>query len=87
MAFIRQHVPKFFDVLSPTIAEFNSTEELLEIPFVKMYRLDTNGEPDDYFHRYSLDSKNTLIVEMDKGKFHTIVGFITGSHNLNLPSF
>ena len=87
MANIKQNMPYFFSQkFPPAIVEFNSQDELLEIPFVKRYRIDIDGKPDEYFHRYSLD-KNNLLVEMCGGAGFFVIGFITGDHNLNLPKW
>ena len=86
MAIIKQHVPNFFDTIIPAVNDFNTLGDLLEIPFVKMYRLNFKGEPDEYFYRYSLSSDNNiLLAEIFQGEKYVIVGYIIGDHNLQLP--
>ena len=83
MASIKRFVPQLLSEIFPEeVTEFKTQDELLEIHFVKTFRLDKNGKPDRYFYRYVLDG-DKLMVETTKG-FSTMVGSITGNHNLTL---
>jgi hypothetical protein len=88
MAFIKENIPPFFDILAPEIAEFNSQDELLEIPFVKRFRIDHEGNDDIFFYRYSLFDTNKLLVEICNGKSNFVVGFLSGNYTfLHLPKW
>lgn len=83
VASIKRFVPQLLSEIFPEeVAEFKNQEELLEIHFVKTFRLDKNGKSDRYFYRYVLDG-DKLMVETIIG-FSTMVGSITGTHNLTL---
>ena len=84
MAHIKQFTPKIFQNDNPIIAEFNSTHELLNIPFVRKFAEDLHGEPDFYFHRYSI-SGNNLIVECNDGKYKWVIGVIDDISKVTLP--
>jgi hypothetical protein len=86
MASITRYIPPLLeDVYTPEICEFITQDELLEIPFVKTFRIDSKGYTDRYFYRYSLDGKK-LMVESRRG-FSFCVGSIKGKHNLTLPKW
>jgi hypothetical protein len=87
MAKITQYIPSFFgNTLIPCVENFDTQCELLEIPFVKNFRISVNGKPDRYFLRYSLHNNNILMVETCYG-YSFIIGFIIGHHNLTLPKW
>ena len=65
-------------------ATFSTQEELLDIDFVKNYRLTENGKNDKYFHRYSLNG-NSLVVECNGGNNWFYIGDIDDTSMLNLP--
>lgn len=62
------------------INEFNSLEELLEIPYVKKQ---TDRKT---FYRYSL-SENHLMAEYESGYNWWVLGFINDISNLDLPKW
>lgn len=86
MASIKRYIPPLLsDVYTQEICNFTTQEELIEIPFVKTFRIETENIADKYFYRYSLDGDN-LMVETRNG-FSFVVGFISGKHNLTFPKW
>jgi len=79
---IRQHLPNFFSQLDfdRQEVEFNTTEELLNIDFVKSWSQDKD------FYRYSM-SEETLMVELNGGKNFYVLGYIKRPHRVKLPKF
>ena len=83
---IKQHRPKFVDLdTQPQTIEFQNTEELLNIPFVK------NFSTEQDFYKYSISvnhpGHSLLIAEYNKGQNWWVVGYLSIEENssLNLP--
>jgi len=82
---IIEHKPVYSSCSEVEIAEFQSTEELMEIDFVKGY----SRHPD--FSRYSIkrDSqiRTPLLAEYQNGKW-MVVGFLVGDvHSIQLDDW
>ena len=89
MARIIQKIPNYLKShFDPNSSEFVTQQDLLDIPFVKTYRMmDVNSSvPDPYFHQYSLNG-NILIVEAFGGKYSHEIGLINDISNLTLPKW
>ncbi|HWZ21241.1 MAG TPA: hypothetical protein VNW06_01235 [Cytophagaceae bacterium] len=83
----KQYIPNFCIDIEPVIFDFNSTQELLDNPFICK-----NITPG--FFRFS---KNTwegsigkgeityIMVEYDNGYIWWVVGFVYGGNDLDLP--
>ena len=80
---IVQYVPSFFEGFESKERHFETIQDLLDIDFVKIYSINTNGEPDYYFYRYALFD-NYLIAEINDGRQYHIIGEIDDISNLNL---
>ena len=77
---IKQYRPAFFTGYENETVEFTSTEELLEIGFVK------NFSRNDNFYRYSL-SDNALMAEYEDGRKWWVVGYIGYPSKVSLPKW
>jgi hypothetical protein len=77
---IIQHVPAFMDIEGRDIGTFETTEELLNLPFVKRCR-----ELVD-FRRFSL-SGDLLMVETNDGLNWWVVGRIDEPGKVDLPKW
>lgn len=68
---IIQHIPDCVDLGDEPQrrANFDSLGQLLEIPFVKQWKEDSQ------FHKFSVDG-NTLIAELRGGKHWWVVGYL-----------
>ena len=76
---IYQHIPGFVDCDEPPdIIDFSSTEELLNIDWIKSWAEDSD------FVRFS-KSKNLLMVEL-KDKFY-VLGYIKNPKDVELPTW
>lgn len=84
MAKIVQNVPKLFENFKPLIVEFHTTEELLNIPFVKTFSINGFGVNDIHFKRYC-KSNNDLIVEGVIDNFYWVIGTIDDMSGVDLP--
>lgn len=86
MAVIIQHIPEYFrnDGFEAKVVEFETQDELLDIPFVHAYTITYDETPDEYFHKFSLKDNN-LIVESFGGRHWHIVGTIDDVSVLDLP--
>ena len=89
MATIRQHIPAFFEGMPQSVIEFDTQEELLDIPFVRAFRVTEGAEdtPDPYFYRYSIAEGDKLMVEIRGGKAWFVIGHLDDISNLNLPDW
>lgn len=68
---IRQHVPAFFEGFEPETVEFETVEQLLDIPWVHHF----TEHPE--FYRFSLHRDcRTLMAEYKDGAYWLVVGFI-----------
>lgn len=83
---IVQHIPPFVVGILPKIIEFETLEELLDIPFVKKFKEDVG------FYQYSIshieelkDSSIYLIAEMNLGKNQWVVGYL--NEKVDLPKW
>jgi hypothetical protein len=74
---IKQYRPAFFEGFKNEVCEFDSIQDLIEIPFVKNF-MELPG-----FHQFSM-SGNKLMASYHKGKEWWVVGFIENK-NINLP--
>jgi len=84
MNHITQHRPAFFTGFDNEEVDFNTTEELLAIPFVKSFSTDRR------FHRYSVSVSphgNTihLMCELDDGYEWWCVGRLLNMEGITLP--
>ena len=82
-----QHVPTFVDGATPKIAEADTIEDLLSVPWVADYGkdnpfIDKHGNRGvRVFYRFSVDSigsTHALMVEHDEGRYWWVAGNITG---------
>ena len=76
---IFQHVPGCISGVENQLMDFETTEELLEIPFVK--RL---GNDDDYSFQMSGD---TLMTVKDDGTMWWVIGYINKPEEIDLPEW
>lgn len=79
---IRQHRPAFVTGFENEVVKFNTTEELLEIEFVK------NFSRNDKFYRYSLSTNLgscSLMAELEEGYEWWVIGHIDSAEGINLP--
>ena len=76
---IRQHIPNFVDTHVPYESNFNITEELLNIPWVKQWERDS----DKKFYRWS-KSEELLIAEYDNGNYWWVIGYIKDPKKVKL---
>ena len=94
----RQHIPNSVDSDEPPIeVEFDTLEQLLEIPFVRSFRFNSGdeGEPHIYFKNYSISAMHEgylLMAEYEKVEkkwpiTHWVVGYLSGNNieSLGLP--
>jgi hypothetical protein len=90
---IKQHIPAACDGLSPLEVEFNSLEELLEIPFVKKFTqcFFHNENYNPYFKRFSISHYADYIYLLMAEYFrhphypkHWVVGYIHREDTLGL---
>lgn len=77
MNHIKQHLPAFVDG-EPKEADFNTTDELLAIPFVAAWT-------DQDWKRFSM-SDELLLAETKSGE-HWVVGFIREPAQVQLPAW
>lgn len=73
---IIQHFPSYCDGFEPEQAEFNSTEELLNIEWVKSF-----SEHKD-FYRYSVSDGNHLMAEYEQGYKWWVIGRLSPTTDL-----
>ena len=84
---IKQHYPNFCEGFTPEVVSFSSTEELLNIPFVKKF----SELPK--FYRYSISSykkyetRDLLMCELDEGYEWWVIGILENKENVNLPEW
>ena len=83
MATIREYLPPFMLDGEAHIVEFNTQEELLDIPFVKKFSVDDTGKKDSHFQRYIL-MENMLMVEVEGERVYA-VGTLSDVSMLTLP--
>jgi len=73
---ITQHRPAFCSGFTNEVVEFKTTEELLNIPFVKKF---SDKIDDTNFYRYSLSAhgyRKLLMAEYNEGTIWWVVGYI-----------
>jgi len=75
MNIVRQHLPSFIDNQEPIVAEFKTTEELLNLDFIKYYA----DLPD--FYKFSIGG-NLLMAEYKDGSSWWVIGTIIGTTTL-----
>ena len=81
---IRQHRPAFVTGFENEVVKFNTTEELLEIEFVK------NFSRNDNFCRYSLSTslgRGALMAEYEDGYEWWVIGHLDNTEEVNLPKW
>lgn len=66
---IKQHIPGYVAGVKRRVAEFETLEQLLDIPWVKLMK-DRPG-----FHRFSL-SGDRLMAEFQQGRLWFVVGYL-----------
>ncbi len=86
MAQIKQHRPNYFDplVFVNLTVDFESTEELLNIPFVLNFSTASN------FSHYAISedgTKSTLMAVYDDGYEWWVIGFIDDISKVDLPKW
>jgi len=77
---IKQHIPNFCDGLIPEKVEFETLDNLLNVPFVKQFSLYKG------FKGYSVfktPKQNLLIANYDNGEVY-VVGYL--GREVNLPT-
>jgi hypothetical protein len=85
---ITQHRPAYFEGFDTEVVKFQTTEELLAIPFVKNFK----EVYDNRFFQYSIDpggnfSRSLLICEVDSGKQWWVVGYLETTDGIDLPKW
>lgn len=73
---VRQHIPGFLTGHEPVVAEFDTLEELLAVPFVAHWKSNPG------FHRFSMNVEvglSYLMAEYHNGKEWWVVGYLSGS--------
>ena len=83
MAKIRQYIPGFISGVEPETREFNTLEELLDIPWVSRFK--TKEPKPGYFHQYSVsrdDSQPLLVAEVEGGTKQWVVGYLDDKHGV-----
>ena len=85
MGTIRQYRPSFFSGFENATAEYKTLEELMDIPFVKNFRLDPRHKEevtDKKFDRYAIsdygetrEGESVVLVAEYKDGQHWVVGF------------
>ena len=79
---IKQHIPDFVSDVIPKIEEFSTTEELLEIDFVKGWSEDKD------FYEYALSENRLMaIIELENGIKWWVIGYIDNVENIDLPKW
>ncbi|MDY6893944.1 MAG: hypothetical protein SVO01_00780 [Thermotogota bacterium] len=78
-----QHIPNFIEVDKPRWIEFETIEDLLNIPVVKQWKKPINGKSFSYF----AISDNVLIVVHDNGFHWWAVGYIEKPELIKLPKW
>lgn len=90
MASITQHIPSFFEGIEPSIEIFVTEAELLAIPFVRNFSIDTrfgDEQEETFFCRYSLNG-NILMADCGHGcNISYVIGTISDTNGLNLPEW
>jgi hypothetical protein len=88
MKAIIQYLPNFMEVkgILPESANFETLEELLNIPWVKRWEGNTESTmPSLIFHRFSLSDAHNLMAEFNENEVWFIVGAIDNVEGLALP--
>lgn len=80
---IIRHIPSFVDTDHRHAAEFETTEQMLSIDWVKDFEELWDGMP---FHRWSKQD-DCLIVEHGGGRHWWVVGHIKNPSDVNLPEW
>jgi hypothetical protein len=80
MSKITKHYPNWSEGFEDLTAEFGSTEELLEVPFVKSFRTHEG------FSQFSIDGAY-LMAEYHHGEEWWVVGRIEGVSEVQLPKW
>jgi hypothetical protein len=76
----KQHVPKYVDTNSKRFSEVSTTEEVLDISWVKKWTESTEHS----FYMWVKEGR-TLIALFDEGEYWWVVGF--ADFDLSLPKF
>lgn len=87
-------MPKITTIVPPFVADriqvqefyFETQQELLEIDYVKSFRIRMNDTLDLHFHQYSLKG-DILMVETFGGKFAHEIAIIDDVRFLTLPKW
>jgi len=82
MNLLTKHIPGFADNGDePPKWEFETTEQLLSIPFVESWK---TAWPEKGFQKFAM-SGDCLVACYDGGKFWWVVGHIRNPSEVNLP--
>lgn len=81
---IIQHFPNYFEGFTPNESEFETLEELVEIPWVKKY-LEIYNE-DGKNHTFQI-SENHLMIVRDDNQWWWVVGAIKFPDRVDLPEW
>jgi proteasome lid subunit RPN8/RPN11 len=76
---IKQHLPKYVDGIDKAESDFNTTEDLLELDWVKRYK-----DSDPTFYMWGI-SKELLMATYNVGKSWRTVGYISRPELVQLP--
>ena len=91
MATIRQRIPNYVSGVDPETVEFQTLDDLLDIPFVKIWK--ENGLcRDNNFYQYSVSEEHwgtVLMAEYNSGIKWWVVGTMKGitGKELGLPEW
>ena len=77
---IKQYFPGFFEGFKSEVNEFETTKDLLNIPWIKKWESDKN------FYKWML-SGNALMAILENGQKGHVVGFIEASETIELPEW
>lgn len=78
---IRQHIPAYVDTDQRFESKFNTTEELLNVGWIKNFENFFHGQK---FERFAKD-RNMLVAEYSEGSFWWVVGYIEKPEHVDLP--
>ena len=82
---IRQHRPAYMSGWDDEVVDFETTEQLLAIPFVKNFR---DADPEN-FHQFSIGhgSLPALMAETHGGEKWWCIGFLDTADGIELPAW
>lgn len=80
MNLIKQHIPNFCSGFDPIIVPFETTEDLLEIPFVKDFSASKK------FDHYAINDNHLMCIS-DNGFHWWVIGTLIDPQEVNLPKW